>query len=299
MTLAHRVPLAGPGRARAQAAGPPEAAGLSLAAAPPLDRFAHADAAGHLAAVGLDQRGRPAGRRRPARDRRGALGRGAARPGLHPRGPRRAGAEDPAGRVQRLADDAQGSDASARRRRVPRGAAATVRGGAARAGDALLAIPGDRRRLRRRRRLPARARPARRRRGRPSPRAGRPSRGAATPGDQPGAALGVHDAAGGHPPGGRRRRVRRHRRHRHPRGPRRGAGRRHPRRVRRRAGRALRRRRGRRVDGALRLEDFAEQTGIDLADGAYETVAGFVIARLGRIPDVGDVVDTGRGGGSR
>ncbi len=45
------------------------------------------------------------------------------------------------------------------------------------------------------------------------------------------------------------------------------------------------------VDGALRLEDFAEQTGIDLEDGAYETVAGYVIARLGRIPEVGDVVE--------
>ena len=29
-------------------------------------------------------------------------------------------------------------------------------------------------------------------------------------------------------------------------------------------------------------------------DGAYETVAGYVIARLGQIPDVGDVVDTGQ-----
>jgi putative hemolysin len=47
------------------------------------------------------------------------------------------------------------------------------------------------------------------------------------------------------------------------------------------------------VDGALRLEDFTEQTGVDLEDGAYETVAGYVIARLGRIPDVGDVIDTG------
>jgi len=45
------------------------------------------------------------------------------------------------------------------------------------------------------------------------------------------------------------------------------------------------------VDGALRLEDFTEQTGIDLEDGAYETVAGYVIARLGRIPEVGDVVE--------
>ena len=45
------------------------------------------------------------------------------------------------------------------------------------------------------------------------------------------------------------------------------------------------------VDGALRLEDFTEQTGIALEDGAYETVAGYLIARLGRIPEVGDSVD--------
>ncbi len=47
------------------------------------------------------------------------------------------------------------------------------------------------------------------------------------------------------------------------------------------------------VDGALRIEDFTELTGIDLEDGAYETAAGFVIARLGRIPEVGDSVEVG------
>ena len=51
------------------------------------------------------------------------------------------------------------------------------------------------------------------------------------------------------------------------------------------------------VDGGISLEDFAEQTGVRLADdGDYETVAGYVLARLGRIPDVGDVLqveDTG------
>lgn len=47
------------------------------------------------------------------------------------------------------------------------------------------------------------------------------------------------------------------------------------------------------VDGGLTIEDFAEATGIALPDGAYETAAGYVIARLGRLPKVGDGVDIG------
>ena len=45
--------------------------------------------------------------------------------------------------------------------------------------------------------------------------------------------------------------------------------------------------------GGLRIEDFAEETGVELVDGDYETVAGYVIAELGRIPEVGDAVDVG------
>lgn len=45
------------------------------------------------------------------------------------------------------------------------------------------------------------------------------------------------------------------------------------------------------IDAGLSLEDFTEDTGIPLEDGDYETVAGFVIARLGRIPVVGDTID--------
>jgi len=44
------------------------------------------------------------------------------------------------------------------------------------------------------------------------------------------------------------------------------------------------------LPGGLTIEDFAEQTGVELADGSYETVAGYVIARLGRLPEVGDAV---------
>jgi len=42
--------------------------------------------------------------------------------------------------------------------------------------------------------------------------------------------------------------------------------------------------------GGLTIEDFSEQAGVALVDGDYETVAGYVIARLGRIPKVGDAV---------
>ena len=45
-------------------------------------------------------------------------------------------------------------------------------------------------------------------------------------------------------------------------------------------------------DGATTLEDFTERSGVELADdGRYETVAGYVIARLGRLPEVGDTVE--------
>lgn len=44
------------------------------------------------------------------------------------------------------------------------------------------------------------------------------------------------------------------------------------------------------VDGLLNIEDFAEQSGIELPEGPYETVAGWVVATLGRLPEVGDEV---------
>ncbi|NES26590.1 CBS domain-containing protein [Micromonospora terminaliae] len=44
------------------------------------------------------------------------------------------------------------------------------------------------------------------------------------------------------------------------------------------------------VDGRLNLADFAERTGVPLPAGPYETVGGFVMAALGRLPVTGDEV---------
>jgi putative hemolysin len=44
------------------------------------------------------------------------------------------------------------------------------------------------------------------------------------------------------------------------------------------------------VDGLLNLSEFTEQTGIELPEGPYETVAGYVLAALGDLPSVGDSV---------
>ncbi len=45
------------------------------------------------------------------------------------------------------------------------------------------------------------------------------------------------------------------------------------------------------VDGLLNLDDFEDETGVELPEGPYETVAGFLMSRLGRIPAAGDAVD--------
>jgi putative hemolysin len=41
------------------------------------------------------------------------------------------------------------------------------------------------------------------------------------------------------------------------------------------------------IDGLENLEDFAERTHIEIPDGPYDTVAGFVVAKLGRLPFIG------------
>ncbi len=45
------------------------------------------------------------------------------------------------------------------------------------------------------------------------------------------------------------------------------------------------------VDGLLNLDEFAELTGIDLPEGPYETLAGYLLAALGHLPGVSESVE--------
>ncbi len=45
-----------------------------------------------------------------------------------------------------------------------------------------------------------------------------------------------------------------------------------------------------RMPGAMALVRFAERAGVALPEGPYETLAGFVMSELGRVPEVGDRV---------
>ena len=45
------------------------------------------------------------------------------------------------------------------------------------------------------------------------------------------------------------------------------------------------------VEGLMNLDDFEDEAGFALPDGPYETVAGYVQARLGHIPAVGESVE--------
>ena len=47
------------------------------------------------------------------------------------------------------------------------------------------------------------------------------------------------------------------------------------------------------VDGLLNLDEFAEQTGLELPEGPYETVAGYLLAALGHLPENGESVEAG------
>ena len=45
------------------------------------------------------------------------------------------------------------------------------------------------------------------------------------------------------------------------------------------------------VDGLLNLDEFAEQTGLELPEGPYETVAGYLLAALGHLAENGDYAE--------
>lgn len=45
------------------------------------------------------------------------------------------------------------------------------------------------------------------------------------------------------------------------------------------------------IDGLRTIEDFEETFGFVIPEGHYDTVAGYVMAQLGRLPEVGDTVD--------
>jgi len=44
------------------------------------------------------------------------------------------------------------------------------------------------------------------------------------------------------------------------------------------------------VEAGMTIEEFADVTGVTLPDGPYETVAGYVVSRLGRLAETGDTV---------
>ncbi|WP_232679918.1 hemolysin family protein [Nocardioides sp. R-C-SC26] len=44
------------------------------------------------------------------------------------------------------------------------------------------------------------------------------------------------------------------------------------------------------VSAGLTIEDFADETGIVLPDGGYETVAGYILARLGHVAEEGEEI---------
>jgi putative hemolysin len=50
------------------------------------------------------------------------------------------------------------------------------------------------------------------------------------------------------------------------------------------------------VEGLLNLNDFAERVGVRLPPGPYDTVGGFLMASLGRLPTLGDETFVHKGG---
>ncbi|MPZ24762.1 MAG: hypothetical protein GEU28_14825 [Dehalococcoidia bacterium] len=44
------------------------------------------------------------------------------------------------------------------------------------------------------------------------------------------------------------------------------------------------------VDGGLSVEEAREELSLDIPEGPYDTIAGFVLARLGHIPHEGETL---------
>ena len=43
----------------------------------------------------------------------------------------------------------------------------------------------------------------------------------------------------------------------------------------------------------MAISDINEELGLGIPEGDYQTLAGFILDRMGRIPDVGDVLEFG------
>jgi putative hemolysin len=48
---------------------------------------------------------------------------------------------------------------------------------------------------------------------------------------------------------------------------------------------------GFRMDAGLAISDINEELELDIPEGDYQTLAGFILDRLGSIPEVGDVME--------
>jgi putative hemolysin len=45
------------------------------------------------------------------------------------------------------------------------------------------------------------------------------------------------------------------------------------------------------VEGSLSVEEARDELGIDIPEGPYDTIAGFILERLGHIPEEGEDLD--------